>query len=212
MEQRLDQHRDLFKEVSDEWDRAEYLIKRVEQVVDGTALQATIPSINELRYAGRRLVEAIHLIVEAKDSDEVRVILREARFDCHRAQHDAIDATFRAIRVNLEAAEILLPMDAILRAFPDYTKLKSVFKSANDKVAASRENRQNREEIYESLKEIEFEETLEHYSNFLANESVLMAYAKEDRSTKFLAKLSIVGGLTVGFVGVVIAALTLSLK
>lgn len=85
--------------VADAWDKAEHAIKLAEQV-NG---QVVNPAIYELRYAGRRLIEADQL--EAKgDLEEAAKRLGDAQMDCMRARHDAVDAATSKITVHLELA------------------------------------------------------------------------------------------------------------
>jgi len=81
----------LLRAIQDEWNRAETDIKTAETVVNNIV----IPSVKELRYAGRRIIDAIMEMTanpSAYDPARVRALLDDAHFDCHRARHDAIDA------------------------------------------------------------------------------------------------------------------------
>jgi hypothetical protein len=50
-----DDHLALLRAIQDEWNRAETDIKTAELVVNNIV----IPSVKELRYAGRRIVDAL---------------------------------------------------------------------------------------------------------------------------------------------------------
>jgi hypothetical protein len=78
----------LLVSILNEWNRAEADIKIAEQVAN----KVINPSIKELRYAGRRIVDGLVKAQRDDTSSEVISLFRDALFDCHRARHDAIDA------------------------------------------------------------------------------------------------------------------------
>src|SRR5688572_5247091 len=85
--------------VSAEWNKAETAIKLAEQV-NGEIIN---PAIYELRYAGRRLIEALEA-ASAGDRQEALSLLRDAHFDCMRSRHDATDAATSKIVSDLKIA------------------------------------------------------------------------------------------------------------
>lgn len=197
----LDEHRDLLEEVCEQWDRAEANIKRAEQLVDG----AMIPSINELRYAGRRVMEAARTIIKNGDPKKIEDKLRDAMYDCHRAQHDAVDASFQAVSIKMDAAVSRLSMTSLLTAFPDYPRLKALLRKVEDQVVESRANRENRDAIYDSLQQVEFETLLTLFRDFVANEDTMKAIAREERWEKMKSSIFGWGGLFLGAIAIVVA-------
>lgn len=89
-----------FVSICNEWDRAEEDIKVAEQINN----KVVIPSVSELRYAGRRIIEALREIEKNGPEEKIIGLLQDAEFDCHRARHDAIDAATSKIAVDLEIA------------------------------------------------------------------------------------------------------------
>ena len=81
------------EEIKRVWDETEIVIKRAERI----RAQVVEPAINELRYAGRRLVDAMHLAdtagANAKDRETFDSYVRDCLFRCYCAQHDALDAS-----------------------------------------------------------------------------------------------------------------------
>ena len=65
-----------------------------------------LPAVNELRYAGRRLIDA-WISVRRGDLAEATAKIKDAKFDCHRARHDSIDAISSKI-----AKDISITVDA----------------------------------------------------------------------------------------------------
>jgi hypothetical protein len=187
----FDRHQPLLSEICEEWNTAEKVVKRAEQLVG----DAVIPSINELRYAGRRLVDALCAISCSADDAIISDYLRDARFDCHRAQHDAIDATVLTIQFVSTAAEQKLGYDAILKAFNDYSKLRLAVQAINKSLAKSRENRKDREAIYQAIKNTDFEKLCTLYEEFQASEKVMKAIALSERRWKLLSIVGFVVGI-----------------
>ena len=83
--------RATLREIATEWDKAEQLMKLAER------LRAKVihPSVNELRYAGRRLVDALNVADDVERDEEKRRdfgrFIGDCLFRIHCAQHDAID-------------------------------------------------------------------------------------------------------------------------
>jgi hypothetical protein len=103
-----------FSRLRAEWNRAERAIKIAEQV-EG---QIVNPAIYELRYAGRRIVEAFDLL----ESDPTSALqrLQDAQFDCCRARHDAIDAATSKMAATLDNAQEKLGIDVVMTHFAEF--------------------------------------------------------------------------------------------
>ena len=80
--------------ICERWNNIEQQLKEYELTAGGVA----IPSINELRYAGRRLIDALNVIVnhpnptEDKAIEQIEEHLIEAERCCENADHDIVDA------------------------------------------------------------------------------------------------------------------------
>jgi hypothetical protein len=88
---------DILADIQREWDMAESAVKRSEQVAN----DAIIPAINELCYAGRRIIDALNASQMPDSERKVAAYLEDARFNCHRARHDAMDAALDIIARDL---------------------------------------------------------------------------------------------------------------
>jgi|GEM_PF-1866801 len=181
----------------DEWNRAEKAIKIAEQI-NGEIIN---PSIYELRYGGRRIVEAFTYL---KDGDEEKAlcVLRDAEFDCCRARHDSIDAATSKVASDLDIAQNKLGVDVVVTAFPDFPLLIADLGEVRDKIAESRENRDDRNLIYATIQRDNLEEIARKYHAFRANESVMKQYAKKQRAEKTFHRLTT-------FASIIIAAAAL---
>lgn len=191
-------YRERFARICEEWDRAEVDIKLAEQVCH----KVVFPSIKELRYAGRRVVEALNKVNGGDADNSIDNLLQDAEFDCHRARHDAIDAATAKIALDIEIAAKKLGYDAVLKAFPDFPKINSTLNIIREKIKESRGNRENREAIYSVIEATDFEEIVGQFRKFQAQESVMRGIAKKQRFHLFI-------GYSIGIVGLILATISL---
>jgi len=88
----------------EQWDIAERRIKKAEFV---TANQVVSSAIFDLRYAGRKLIDAHKLLSTDKWKDDpeeksrILAFLADATEDCVKSKHDAIDAMMLLCRRGL---------------------------------------------------------------------------------------------------------------
>lgn len=123
-----------FDEILVEWNKAEQDIKIAEQIGG----KVVFPSIKELRYAGRRVVDVLTKLGNGGTDAEIRALLADAKFDCYRARHDAVDAAVAIMNLELEAAVKKLGYDPVLKGFPAYVDLANRIHRAQRKIAESR--------------------------------------------------------------------------
>lgn len=166
-----------------EWNKAEKAIKLAEQI-NGEIIN---PSIYELRYGGRRIVEAFALL-QAGNVDTARRILHDAEFDCCRARHDAIDAATSKIVSDLDIARHKLGANVIMTTFPDFPALVRDLGEVRDRIARSRENRENRNAIYEAIQNDKLAEIAEKFRMFRASEPLMVEQARSDRKEKIFLR------------------------
>jgi hypothetical protein len=89
----------LFEQLDTQWNIAERRIKKAEQVRGGEVVSS---AIFELRYAGRKLIDALELLRTKNwndnkvEYDKIRRFLHDAIEDCVKAKHDAIDSMLRS--------------------------------------------------------------------------------------------------------------------
>ena len=203
------EHLGLLKDIQNEWNCAEQDIKLAENVVN----KIVIPSVKELRYAGRRIVDAIMVISdnpECPDQVKLTNLLADARFDCHRARHDAIDAATAKIAADFEIMTKMLGYGPILGAFPKFPELYSALTKVRRNIVNSRGDRENREKIYSVLEQCDFRALVVMFEDLRMCEPMMLALAKKERAISFWGKVGgAVGiiGLLVGIGGVLIALL-----
>lgn len=183
-----------------EWNRAEKAIKQAEQV-HGEIIN---PAIYELRYGGRRIVEAFDLIAE-DDTDKALARLHDAHFDCCRARHDAIDAATSKIAAQMDNAQTRIGVDILLANFSELPDLVHHLGEVRDKIAVSRENRDDRDKIYASIQEDNLDTIIAIYNKFLSSEPLLRATAKKARREKVWSRIFGWGGLAIGIFGLLLS-------
>ena len=187
-------HKDRLASVRREWDRAEEAIKLAEQIGG----KVVYPSVAELRYGGRRLIEALHEIDKGGSDASISALLQDAEFDCHRARHDAIDAATATISIELNIIAKKIGYDVILKCFPDYPKLIADLNSVRGKIAISRRNRSDRAVIYSTIEAEDFHEIVESYRNLMASEEMMKNMARNRRWERVI-------GYGIGVLGVIVA-------
>lgn len=184
----ISEQKQKLESVRDEWNKAEKAIKLAEQINQ----KIVDPAIYELRYAGRRLVEAL---ANQDDPEAVKKLLDDAHFDCCRARHDAIDAATAKIANDLDLAVKKLGQDVVLDKFPSISKLLGDLSIVRGLVAKSRENRNDRDKIYQTIQEDRLPSIVELFRQFQACESLMVSAASKNKIRYFLNNLFGVAGL-----------------
>lgn len=134
---------DAIKEIIDLFDKAEDKIKEVEQL----SQNLSIPSINELRYAGYHLARSY----TEEDPKKLDIQIDKAKRHCMRAIYDAhemgIIDMLKLIKVFKE--EYTQFSTSVLEVIPTYTEKLSTANKASRFIAQIKENhRDNREAYY----------------------------------------------------------------
>ncbi len=189
----------LLEELLAEWDRAEEAVKQAE-FIQG---EVVAPSVNELRYAGRKVVEALQLAAN-NDAERAQRLLNDAIFDCMRARHDAVDAITAFISMKLDAVTEEIGVDVVLQCFPDMPKLVAALGRVEEVIATSREDRTNRDAIYETLRQTDLREIVDLYGALKANEKLMQARAEELALDRRRADRRFWWGLLIGFLGLLV--------
>lgn len=166
----------LKAEVALAWNKAEGAVKLAEQV-NGQVIN---PAIYELRYAGRKLVEAYELEMNGK-AEQAAIILRDAQLDCMRARHDAVDAATSKVLVHLELAVGNLGASRVLSAFPKWSETYKHLVDVRAQIVTSREHRNDRERIYTLIETADLPQIVKLYDEFCAQEPRLIREAKIGR-------------------------------
>ena len=143
------------------WDDAERAIKQAEIIND----QVVIPAIAELRYAGRRLAEAWEK-QQKGDEDAARALFDDAYFFCCRAQHDAIDAGTAKIARDYAICVKGIGASEKSCIFPEHSEFHNLLRDIKKNIVKSREDRENRDKIYELIRVSDFPKIVKFYQKF----------------------------------------------
>ncbi len=189
----------LLNSVLVEWNRAEEDIKIAEQVAN----KVVNPSIKELRYAGRRIVEALVKFQNDAPAAEIVALLQDALFDCHRARHDAIDAGTSKIAIDLEIMISKLGYEVILSVHPTFPGLFQDLQKIRARIITSRRDRENRDKIYSVLEAADFPELVKSYTALRGNEHMMVAMARRRRRSELIGIL----GALFGAIGIAVAVI-----
>ena len=202
----------MLAQIAREWDRAEQLIKAAERV----RAQVVIASVNELRYAGRRLVDAMHLAERAKTDpalkEEFDRYVSDALLFAARAQHDAVDAIVLFLQKAVEKYENEFGISLLAEKYPRIFDIRAAISRADGLIIASRQDRMTRGDEYNKLAEEHCPALLDHYQHLIANEAVLLELvkAKGELDKKgisqywLLVAVTVAAGLGGGVVGAVL--------
>jgi hypothetical protein len=187
--------------LSDEWNVSEVYLKIAEQV----SSEAVIPGINELRYAGRKVLEAQSL--ETSDPERALRLLNDALHDCYRARHDCIDVAVSLINRHIEIMIKRLGYSKLVSALPDLGDLISALSSAQEKIASSRSRRLAREEIYVDIKDIDLPLIRKRYDALRASEPMIKLEVARENRNKTLNMAFTVAGVLIGLIALAISVL-----
>lgn len=192
----LDPFGSLLELIQKEWNQAEQDVKLAEQVCKNII----IPSVKELRYAGRSIVDALNLIRTGGSRREIETLLQDACFNCRRARHDAIDAASSKIAMDLEIMVSQLGYDAILPAFPLFPDLVHDLDELRNKIVISRSNRDERDKIYGELECVDLPSIVLSFNRLRECEEIMKRLAAVRRRNELLTWI----GLGLAVIGVAI--------
>ena len=158
---------DLDKAVLDlieQWNIAETRIKRAEQV---RANEIVAPAIFELRYAGRKIVDSLEIVLKSdissdtKSRDTVVSYIADATEDCVKAKHDAIDAMMNFVTSWFDDLEKKIGVEEIQKFFPNYFEVVGTISVIQEQIADSRGDRNKlRDSIYNRIDGEDYDKVL----------------------------------------------------
>jgi hypothetical protein len=175
----------------EQWNIAERRIKKAEFT---TGNQVVFSAVQELRYAGRKLIDVHHLLQSDKwrtdETEKARILafLADATEDCVKAKHDAIDAMMLFVSLWFERTERKLGLSGVTKYFPDYITITGRIGDIQQKIATSRGDRTIlRDPIYDDIEVESYEGIISLYDKMKASEPRVQAeVAVERRRTRIL--------------------------
>lgn len=202
---------DILERVANQWNLAEQRIKTAERL-NG---EVVFPAINELRYAGRRLVDAINLTNTDDGSDStdesVRTFVNEVEQFCLRAEHDAIDASILFVHQRVEQLVENFGILTVTQYFPKYAELRKKIDEVDNFITSSRKDREQRPETYRDIAENYLPTIISLYKEMEYSEEAIKSAVEEarkeqeksDKHYNFMKRLTIVS-VILGLAGLVI--------
>ena len=188
----------IIRQLLDEWNSAEEALKQAETVQG----EVVAPSINELRYAGRKVVEALALPDD--ETDQALRLLDDAVFDCMRARHDAIDAITAFITEKIDDLTARLGVDVVLTCYPDMPRLVAELGRVQDAIVRSRENRLDRDAIYATLMATDLPKIYAMYQALRRNEGLMRSLAEKHERERRRNRMAFWAGTVLAVLGVLV--------
>jgi hypothetical protein len=178
----------LFADLIAQWNIAERRIKKAEQV---GGEEAVASAIFELRYAGRKVIDCLHLLLD-KDLGDPNIYelicrnLAESIEDCVKAKHDSIDAMVDFITIWFDELEKRIGTTEMVRIFPEYLGVVSRIAIIQDNIVESRGNRlsNNRDSVYDNVENDDYEKLLKLFNKMKTSQDRVQAIIDTESRTK----------------------------
>ncbi|MQP67942.1 hypothetical protein GE253_21730 [Niveispirillum sp. SYP-B3756] len=117
--------------------------------------EVNLPAINELRYAGRRIADALAIMSDeaagAVGEEQARTFLKEAHLFCMRAEHDCVDAIALYVHQITKEYDRLYDRDLLNESCPSLRGYFQRKRMIDELIVSSRENREARDETYQII-------------------------------------------------------------
>lgn len=197
-------------ELIKQWNVAEERIKKAEQV-RGNEVVAS--AIFELRYAGRKLVDAFAIALQndlkadTTSHDRVHAYLADATEDCVKAKHDAIDAMMTFVTSWFDRVERSLGLGSLQRYFPDYLRTTGMIAGVQDHITRSRGDRTVlRDAIYDDIdrKDGPYDEVLRLFERMKNLNDRVAREVRGERIEKFTLWAVTIVSLALGLAGLIV--------
>jgi hypothetical protein len=192
----------LFKAAIAQWNIAERRIKKAEQVQGNEVVNS---AIFELRYAGRKIIDALQLILNANWQNDRDVYERICRYladaieDCVKAKHDSIDAMIDFVTTWFDELEGKIGLKKLLELFPEYLDVTTRIVAAQDKIAHSREHRlTSRDSVYDEIEANDYEVILGLYNKMRLSKDRVQAIVNSDNRRELLRTLALAVNIVLG--------------
>ena len=190
---------DAYARLLAEWNVSEQYMKIAEQIGD----KAIISSVNELRYGGRKVLEA--LSTQTSDKSRALAILSDALHDCYRARHDSIDASVSTMNRHVDLMTKRLGYSKLAAALPELGQLVLALSQAQEKIANSRSRRLDREAIYEDIKDIDLPAIRRNYDQLRASEALITQETVRERRSVTIGWAIGILGLSAAIISILVA-------
>jgi len=172
---------DALAKLAAHMNKVEGRLKQAEQLRE----EVVIPGINELRYAGRRFIDAWAICAlpapTEKQQQEARDHIVVARQYLQNADHDVTDAVCFFIHREINRMQRAYGANEMIRVFPRYAEFAQQMRTANEIISGSRETRQQRTAEYARLEADYIPSLIQTFEQLRFSETLALAGAKRKR-------------------------------
>lgn len=193
------------KIIADRWN----LIEKRLKITEKYRLEVDIPAINELRYAGRKIVDVLVLLHSEDYNNKTEKIISDniahAEQYCMNSEHDLTDGVCTFFNTKMEQVINDYGYDNVCVYFSQTSEIMAMLKEVKEVISVSREDRVKRAEAYKRL-EAEFVPKFIDFHNQLVASEKIMLLSKTTRERKEkISKISVVISITIGISGIFIS-------
>ena len=139
-----DDFRNELNDLAEYWNQIEERLKAAEQIRSETVHAA----VNELRYAGRQLIDAWSALFKRNLTEEDEEFISKkiviAKQYLHNANHDITDAVCFFFHMKIKILLEQYKESRIRKGYPSLDELLNKIDEANSIITASRRTRENR--------------------------------------------------------------------
>lgn len=198
--------KDAIKEIIELFDKAEARIKEVEQL----SQDLSIPSINELRYAGYHLARSY---IE-DDPQELDIQIDKARRHCKRAIYDAHEmGIIDLLKVIKLFKEAYTPFSSsVLEVIPRYTEELATANKAKRFISEIKEKHRNKRDDYYKECEPHYKALRDIVDNFSVAEPLINQKIIEKKENDQKQTRRFITTVALALLGLGISATILTLK
>ena len=183
-----------------DWNETEKWVKKGENIIGNVVL----PSINEMRYAGRRLVDAFEA-AENGDGETAKRHLFEAQDNLIKARHDVVDSIVHHISDNANKYRESIGATNLQKHFSEYGELFDLLKKIEYKISKSREERKNRNAIYGEIMGNDLSKLNELHNALIEKSLPAVEKIKKDSWSLYYFRVARSILVSLGIVGVIIS-------
>jgi len=206
-----DAARQQLREIATLWNKVELRAKLAVQI----RFEVVIAAVNEMRYAGRRLVDTLLLIEDGAPAEEINRELNITKNYLINADHDITDAILFFIHKRIARTIDQHGFQATAKHLPDFTTVYPQVRDANEAIRGSRADRQSRSAAYDKLADDYVPLICAFYDKLIKIDALRVADVM-DKRLALITGLSLWGavasilGLLLGIVGITMVFLGLT--
>ncbi len=181
-----------FAAIAAQWNRVERRAKEYEHFQEG----ANVSAINEMRYAGRRIVDALTILFSDGKPEEIHAALIVAETYLINAEHDVTDGICFVVLRRLDRVIKKYGRDQIAEHYPDFWHVYPLVLDAQKIIQGTREDRQQRKTDYKKLAE-EYLPKLNALYSVLINVKALHVQSDNEELASIKTRVATVTRITV---------------